>query len=1005
MLSAQEFTESVVFHETGFPSADSAAPSDEQLARLLPGARLAAAKELLASLGAPTTKLLVLPYGSAFPEEAWEGIFEFLRRGGNLLVFGRPFTRAAYRGANAWRLRDYSVRFARQLHIDQYQVTPGSDGLEFQSNPDMLHLPRFAWKRAFSPAIRLSAIDLYKRGGSAGSIDARLDTLAWGVDQGRKLAAPVIQIDHLRNGFNGGRWIFVAAELGEDFYGNAERVGMVRALARRAVEGSQEFIVRPVMPLYLPGEPVELQILWQAPTNAAAPRKARLTVYPESQPTERSVATADVPSVQNVLLPPAGEKGLHVVEAELLEGEKVVARYRSAFWVRDEAYLRSGPRVAVNKDFFELDGRPVAVMGTTYMASDVQRLFFEHPNVYVWDKDLEHIRSAGLNMLRTGWWTAWDKLCDENGRPYERTLRTLEAYLMTARKHGLPVQFNFFAFLPEVLGGENAYLDPEAVGKQRTLISAVVARFRDVPYVVWDLINEPSFSKHLWRTRPNGDAFELAAWNAWLNKRYPDRAQLAAAWNLPQGAAAGTLPVPEEIEFTPRGTYVGRNALKLHDFYLFSQESFAGWVRSMVEAIRATGSKQLVTVGQDEGGIRDRLSPAFWGPLVNFTTNHSWWENDALLWDSVFAKQPGLPLLLQETGIQRELNLDETSRRMPEGEAALVERKVALAFVQSGGTIQWLWHTNPYMTESNETPIGAIRSDGTEKPEATVMRGMAAFANKIGEHLREPALPEIAIVTSQAAQYSVIGDLQVEAQRSALRALAYHAWLTAYAVAENQIEKLGAPRLAILPSPQALSEPAWQRLLKYVKDGGNLLITGPVERDEHWRRTTRVAELKLDGQPEPLTYRAAEIKLGKNTLAISFDHQKQTWLEWLRFADGSGLKEISHGKGRIFWSAYPIELAAGLDVATELYRHVAARIGIKPGFELKQPLSPGVLVYLTVLKDAVFYMMVSESAQDAQIDLRDSTTGAQLKLRLPAQRAAMAVISRDKKELVAKYGF
>ena len=86
--------------------------------------------------------------------------------------------------------------------------------------------------------------------------------------------------------------------------------------------------------------------------------------------------------------------------------------------------------------------------------------YFEHPNVYVWNQDLAQIHDAGLNMIRTGWWTGWDKFCDENGQPYERTLRTLEAYLMTARKYGLPVQFNFFAFLPDVLGGTNAFLDP-----------------------------------------------------------------------------------------------------------------------------------------------------------------------------------------------------------------------------------------------------------------------------------------------------------------------------------------------------------------------------------------------------------------------------------------------------------------------------------------------------------------------------------------------------------------
>ena len=47
---------------------------------------------------------------------------------------------------------------------------------------------------------------------------------------------------------------------------------------------------------------------------------------------------------------------------------------------------------------------------------------------------------------------------------------------MTARKYELPVQFNFFAFLPDVLGGTNPFLDSAAVRKQQTLISSVVAR-------------------------------------------------------------------------------------------------------------------------------------------------------------------------------------------------------------------------------------------------------------------------------------------------------------------------------------------------------------------------------------------------------------------------------------------------------------------------------------------------------------------------------------------------
>jgi hypothetical protein len=617
-LTAQDSSAAViVLDETGLPTADSAAFPKEQLEHALPGARFASVAQLGSLLADSTAHLLVLPYGSAFPEESWSAIQAFLQRGGNLLALGgRPFTRAAYHDSSGWHLRDYSVRFIRQLSVDQFQTTPGSAGLEFQDNPDvLLSLPRFSWQRAFSPIIRLSTVDLYNRGGSAGSIDARLDPLAWGVKDGRKLAAPAMEIDHLRNGFDGSRWIFLSAELDSQFLSGKDAAALIRTLAERAAHGSKEFTARPTLPLYLPGEPLEVEVLWHAAEKPSAPLTVRISEFPEAQPSQRQVQTANLSLPQTILFPAPKEKGFHVVEAELLDGGKVRATYRSGFWIRDMEFLRSGPHLTVNHDFFEIDGHPLAVVGTTYMSSEVQRLYFDHPNAYVWDRDMAQIQAAGLNMLRTGWWTGWDKFCDENGQPYERTLRTLEAYLMTARKHGLPVQFNFFAFLPEVLGGVNPYLDPQALRKQQTLVSTVVGRFHDVPFLAWDLINEPSISQHLWMTRPNGDPIELAAWNQWLSKRYPNRAALAAAWNVPPNSIAGTISLPQELEFSSRGMYVGHNSLRVYDYFLFAQETFVEWVRDMRDKIRATGSHQLFTVGQDEGGVRAGSRPPSTRPL------------------------------------------------------------------------------------------------------------------------------------------------------------------------------------------------------------------------------------------------------------------------------------------------------------------------------------------------------------------------------------------------------
>ncbi len=137
--------------------------------------------------------------------------------------------------------------------------------------------------------------------------------------------------------------------------------------------------------------------------------------------------------------------------------------------------------------------------------------------------------------------------------------------------------------------------------------------------------------------------------------------------------------------------------------------------------------------------------------------------------------------------------------------------------------------------------------------------------------------------------------------------------------------------------------------------------------------------------------------------------QKQTWLDALHFKDGATLKEIPYGKGRIFWAAYPVELAEGTQPAADLYAYVADRLGVAPMFELQSErqsaASPGVLIFPTVLDDSVLYVMVSDAAEDAKIDLRDNLTGARLSLLLPAQHAAIAVIGKREKVVVAKYGF
>ncbi len=1001
----------VIFWENGFPSAEAPPVSRAALETALPGARYATSSQLPSALADKQTRLLVLPFGSAFAESDWPAIYRYLQRGGNLLVLGgKPFTRPANSENAGWKLALPRMAYAERLLIDRYESTPGSAKLTFEPNPDyaFLNLPHFAWSRGLSPIARLSDESLYSRQGSAGEIDARLSTLVWGEVNGRRLSAPVVELDHFQKDFVGGRWIFLACVPSPGWLDSAGGRQLVSTLATRALGGAEAFLVRPEWPLFLPGEPWVFRLRWERYRAAARPIRVEIQITGAGPAETQNFVfhPGEFPFAAQFVLPPNSAPGFRVVTARLFSQDRLRAIDRTGFWLRDRAWLDSGLRVTLNHHFFAIDGRPAPIVGTTYMASDVQREFFMDPNPYVWNQDMAQIQSAGFNMIRTGWWSAWDQVMKQPGVVHEEMLRAFEAFLMTARLHNLPVQFNLFAFIPDALGGGNPYLSRDAIRRQKELVVTFAREFRRVPFLIWDLVNEPSFSNpdELWKTRPNGDPVELRAWNRWLARRYASRPALAAAWDQALVPADLPVPLPRDSQFSPQAAYAtGKflNAVPVHDYYIFSQEMFRAWAETMHEAIRAAGSRQLVTVGQDEGGGEDRLSPAWFAPAVDFTTTHSWWLNDDLLWDSLAAKQPGKPTLVQETGVQREIGLAGHPRLTSRQSARLLARKMAIAMATSAGAIQWLWNTNDYMDDDNEVAIGALRPDGSEKPEAEVLRRFARFAREAGGYFDHPSRAQVAIVTSQPFQYSALNPLAIEAQQKAVRALEYSCHIPGRMVAENQIGGLGDPKLAILPSPMALGDAAWQALLNYVRSGGNLLITGSVDRNSEWKIVDRLSPLGLAARPAHLLFHQANLAVGNESIPLSFNAEMQLAVDYLETPDDKSFEQVGLGKGRIFLADFPVELADGTASAARLYSWVLARIGIEPPFAGKVP-SAGVLIRPEIFAHAVLYLFESEREEAEPIDIRDRATGAEMKFLLPPLASRLILLALPGGRVIAR---
>ena len=1013
-----------VLDEPGFPTLDAPALDGRTLRSALDGLDVTHLRvRELSRLAPDTFDVCINPYGSAFPEEAWPQIHAFLSAGGNWVnVGGSPFAVPIRRDAGSWRPEVRQTAYHKALGITQsYPVdiaglerdrpnpfVPGTRPLVYGWHADT------AWELYYRFTREKEFPD---EDGSDGPREATVTPLVYVYGAGEHpVAAPIVRIDRMQGPFAGGRWVLA------NFSGTIS-AAMIRALVEDAALGAHQLTASPTYACYRDGEAPAINVTLKSPgSRHDAAITCRLEVFDEEQ---RSITVANLPlegtgyvaaAAAALQAEPGGaaRPGLYRVEATLESDDAAVAGMRATtgFWVFDAELLSGGRPFTTDRHTLLRDGESYIVTGTSYMASDVHRRFLLEPNPCVWDRDFASMKRARVNMIRTGIWTGWKKYMSDDGQPNEAALHALDAFMLTARKHDIPVIFTFFAFLPEMWGGENPYLDPRAVQAQKTFLSLIARRYREMNDVIWDLINEPSFCspEQLWLTRPNYDRFEIEAWRGWLRDRYPadsdDERQekLAEMWRTLPGEA---MSLPRLEEFSDRNIFEGARPLKAMEYRLFANDMFTRWAEELVVTLHEAGSlDQLVTVGQDEGGTYERPGPMFHGPAVAFTSNHTWWLNDDLLWDHVVTKTPDRPNLISETGVMFYEKIDGSAWRTEELARNLLERKLVLATAVGGaGFIEWIWNTNPYMPLDNEAAIGLLRPDGSKKPEFDTLRDVAAFVagnlRNLGPREAEPAV----MVIPHSYMFSV-RNRATEATQRAVRAMHYDCRVTMSAVSEYALDRLdGIRKLLIVPSPRVLTDDAWDRLLGFAEAGATLLVTGPIDFDEHWLPVSRLARFGIEPGIRPVA-QEEHMEIGGVRYSLSFrgDSLQRVEKALVPGEPTARLRTFSAGRGKVIWSPLPVELAYQVEPTVAIYRHALAETGIEPVFRLADD-EPGVLVYPAVFRNGVLYAVVSELGSPVELRLAHSETETAVSIKVPAQRAAMLLIDKRSGRVLGGYGF
>jgi hypothetical protein len=992
---------------------------------------------------------LIYLHGPYFPKAIWPCFISFLKQGKGLVFLGgAPFKIPVYRDESGeWVKEAAQTGYHQQLQIHEaLPVDPGPIA-KLEHHRD---LPLFAGRESLFTVEPTYGLVLHvtrtndqpDEYGSSGPMDAHIYPLLKGISgcgMHREVAASAVLIENTKGGFAGGRWVFVNQVLRSVFW----QGGGTEALQDWALFTSAkvtELWLRPNYASYESGERAVFKLQSQQLglghhrpvqwTYEMRVYKAKESTSSEADPVytypsdrfdqlyaaEGSFIVGRELAIERIPVPITLVSGYYAVELEAGSPNGEHRMLRQGFWGFDAGLLRQGDGLRCDRDYFWKNGRPLPIVGMTYMSSDVARKFLFMPNTAVWDRDMAQMKRAGINMIRTGIWTAWRQVMFIDGHPCEEVLRAIDAFILTAKRYDLEVVFNFFSFTPETWEGVNPYLDPRSIEAQKRFIAVVVSRHAETSNIHWDLINEPSMfdPKRIFQSgaRSSHDPYERQAYVEWLQERHGTVRVLQERWNmtpveLPSFGSV-TPPEPKDINYGTTPKAPKKDAQWL-DYTLFSMDMHNRWAGQLIETIRAIQPKQLVTIGQDEGLVAQRPSPFFYAQAVDYTTVHSWWRMDDLVWDGVFSKDPHKPNLVQETGTMYVETPDGRAKRNEAELRNILERKYAYSFSTGGaGAVQWIWNINFYMNNVNESNIGALRADGTEKPEADVSYDFGSFMEQIRDLFQERVLEDTVVVFPYSNDLSS-RKLAFEATTRLVRTLSYEMNVHVRGISEYHLESLTVwkPKLIIVPSAHNLSDQAWERLTAHVRGhGGTLLVTGPMGLDAYWRPVEReraglgAAELRN-------VLREELLEVNGYRLPVSFGgaHIAQANKEVPANTEGSVLKLIEEalGNGRILWCPLPVELNQRLEPLKAVYARALSVAGVAPELEwLEGGGLAGIYGRKLSYEQGSLYIFVSEYCHPAKVEVKDPQTGRTYAFTVESERSVLFA-SDQKGELTAVY--
>jgi len=1011
----------VIFREKGFPAffADEASVDLEALlARDGRRVETLTLEEMDGFLGgSPPESLAVFATGALAPLDLWPSLGGHLARGGRLLWLGGPPLESALARSERGRFvregREGALR--RALGIEAVQEV-AAEAIARHSLPDDVGENPLDSAALSALPVETSYSLTIRSADRPGKPRVRaLRALVHGVGpDGLPRSAPIVTLDRLNGAGAGSRIVFATSSARR----LASLAPVLGALATHALRGASELLVEPELATYYAGEKPAVRVRWRTPGRSAEVKlRIRVTRDESGEPVAAAEATArssatDAPGAGEirVSLPFEASPGIYRVFADVSDADGVaLGSLRSGFYGFDEDLLARQQRLRSDGRYFVgAEPEMVPILGATYHDAEWGESFFLHPNPDRWERDFADLRALGLNAIRTGLRSSWSEVMGEDQMFREESLRAFDAFFHAAATHGLHVFFTLFSVVPDAWSQGHPYLAQARIACQRTFVEVVSRRFRDHKHVSFDLIDAPSFAS---RRRPRGvplpygDAEERDAWAKFLESKHGDAAAAARKWGAPHGMGDENGLLVSALDPPGRAAARGSEAAST-DFRLFAQNAFTSWADAMAGAMRKKG-RHLVTVAQVAAERTARPSPAFFHPAIDFTIGEAPGDDEDLLFDVLASRMPGKPCVVGDPHSPRgSLGLERDRDRDP-GEAGArdrLERKTVIALVAAAaGVVDGEWHADPLTAGRLRAPV---RSDGSFSAEVEVFSSAARFLKTVAPFVSEPRPEDVFVVLSHSAVFAggEAGERALLAARRAVRAFQQQTGRDAAIVAEGRVKDVGRRRLFVLPSAGRLAEDAWRALLKAVRGGSRLLLSGPASRDEYGVDRGRLGAFEIESALVRVA-REELFRLGRRPLALRFDDgarrdaEKDLVERRGRAVRRRGdLLEFDHGLGKVLYSPLPFEANGSRAAIGALYEFACRWAGVETVYRVRER-DPGVMVRAVVFSRSRLYGFVSETSEPRAVEVLDRPTGVRLRSILDPGRANLILV-RDSGEII-----